>query len=434
MMSLRKTAVIAIALSALFLLMADIALAQDELKSTIIWSLGEIAAPESASFIYENLNDKDLFVKIFVLRALRNFNDPTILEKLKTVREENKLVRMYLSALLAKFGDEDGKLKVTEYLNSDIPQQRAAALNLIKLFKLTIFLDEVHNSLKDENPIVRRRAIEALKNIDQSERALTSVLAYLNDADSEVRRMAMLYVSWADTLAYYNKLPRKEQREFLDELRGKLYEEDIFTRAFAKVSLGRLKDKVSLGVIIEDLKSPVTFLRASSVCALAHARDFSVIPVLVNDLLDPKFTGIDRQYLVYAMKAIEGYTYNEISRARQRYGEYIVYGMKEKEPNISVLMDKSATVKEFFINALYDNSSAQHPYAAEVLGYIADKMATPHLVASINDKDKNLQISSVRSLGSIKDKEAVTPLIDFFENKFSFKGLKLLDILGKSSG
>jgi HEAT repeat protein len=434
MMNLKKTAVIAVALLVLFLSMTNMASAQDELKPTIIWSLGEIADPESASFIYDNLKDGDLFVKIFTLRALRNFNDPGLLAKLKNVREENKLVRMYLSALLTKFGDEEGRIKVEGYLKSEIPQQRAAALNLVKLFNLTIFLDEVYNSLKDENPVIRRRAIEALKDIDQSERALTNVIAYLNDTDSEVRRMAMLYVSWADILTYYKKLPRKEQREFLDELRSKLYEEDIFTRAFAKVSLGKLGDRASLSIIRGDLESHVTFLRASSVYALAYARDFSVIPVLVNDLLDPKFTGVDRQYLIYAMKAIENYSYNEISRARRKYSNYIVYSLKEKEPNISVLIDKSATVKEFFINALYDNFSAQHSYAAEVLGYIADKMATPHLVASINDKDENLQISSVRSLGSIRDKEAATPLIEFFENKFLFKGLKLLDIFSKSSG
>ncbi len=406
----------------------DYVAAQEELKPTVIWALGEIGEPSTSSFIYEQLSDRDLFMKIFALRALGNINDPNLLPRIKMVQENNKLILMYLNALKAKLGDEEGKDKIRSYLNSDIVLIKASALNLIRTFQLRDFLDEVYNFLGDKEPILRRKAIEALKDMDQSKRALKAAILYMNDENPEVSRMALLYICWADVNSYYKKLSRKDAASFLKELRDKLDEKDIYIRSFAKVTLGKLNDKNSLKIMRDDLSSPDTFLHASSVCALAYAKDFDIIPILTRDLLDTKFSYIDREYLIYALKVIQGYSYEDAARASRRHKDYITYSLKDKNVNINILLGDSVPVKNFFIEALSKPASNQHIYAAEVLGFLGDREATPYLINTIEDEKSYVQFSSIRSLGQIRDKIAAPALVEFFEEKFAFKKSTFFDL------
>ena len=152
-----------ILISALMLLMhRPSALAQqEELKPLVIEALGNIGDSKSTDLLLEQIKDKDLFVKIFSIRALRNIKDPELLGRLKAIKERNELAKMYLNALMAKLGDEEAKLKIKGYLNSDVLLIRSSALNLIRLFRINDFLDVVYSSLVDKEPIIRRRAIEA---------------------------------------------------------------------------------------------------------------------------------------------------------------------------------------------------------------------------------------------------------------------------------
>ncbi|MBM3254652.1 MAG: HEAT repeat domain-containing protein, partial [Candidatus Omnitrophica bacterium] len=319
---------------------SNLTMAQEELKSIIILTLGEIADSSTTSLIYNQLRDKDIFVRMAALRALGKINDQSLLPKLRLIQERNKLVSIYLTALLTRLGDEEARTKIKGYLKSDNIQLKTGALSVIRIFDISNVLLEVQvgskpimdkidpiintiiSYLNDKNPDIRKKAIELLLSIDKAktEENFKIILPHLNlnDESLEVRRMALLYISYLDIEEYYGKMSRKDAIFFLKELRNRLYEEDKYIRSFAKIILAKIKDGNSIKIIKNDLLNPGTFLHASSVYALACAKDFEAIPILANDFLDNRFSIVDRQYLIYALKVIQSYSYSDIVKIPKR--------------------------------------------------------------------------------------------------------------------
>lgn len=140
---------------------------------------------------------------------------------------------------------------------SDDPIHRMMGVYAFGKFGAEYFMDELQSALQDENPDVRRLAVDALgRNADNCVKCLELVKKQLSDENREVR------------LAVVDVLGRQEGKEIYDCLIHGLQDEDTWVRARCIEKLGEKKVPESVPILVNLLEDESQLIIIQAIEAL----------------------------------------------------------------------------------------------------------------------------------------------------------------------
>ncbi len=291
--------------------------------------------------------------------------------------------------------------------------------------------------LKDKNPQVRKKAAEALGQIENP--AIKPLLAALRDDKSEVRdksAKALIEIG-GDSV--------------IQSLIVALEDKHSYTREIAAESLGRIGDRCAVESLVAALGDTDWEVREQAAEALGRLRDSQAVGSLVAALKDD-----DSDVRQRAAESLDRFGWqpeNESDRqlyfiAKRDWDKCVELDGATVKTLVSVLKDKNPqvrkkatetlvrigglrTVEPLIIALKYENSDIRRE-AAETLGKIGDSRAVKPLVDVLSDKEPAVKEAAMKALIKIGSVHTVGPLIEALGERDSDVREAAAEILGKT--
>ena len=344
-----------------------------DLRSSAARALGNIGATEAIPKLIEALSDDDPYVRGSAACALGNIGvAEAIPDLIKAISDEDQYVRDTATYVL---GDV-GKIEELTYPIEDIsdfelyyhdmdtyePYYSDIATYVLEEIGTPEVIPKIMESLSDDDPSVRRRALSALSNIGTPE-VVPKLIEALSDDDPFVRGQAAV------------KLAKIGTPEVMSKLIEALSDKEANVRASAVRALAKIGTPEVLPKIIEALSDKEANVRASASEQLKYIIRPEAVPKLIEALSD------DDPY-------VRGNAVSALSNI----------GTPEVVPKIiESLSDKEANVRASAVNAL---------------GKIGTPEELPKIMESLSDKEANVRASALRALARIGTPEVVPKLIE----------------------
>jgi len=292
--------------------------------------------------------------------------------------------------------------------------------------------------LRDKNPQVRKKAAEALGQIENP--AIKPLVAALRDDKSNVREKASEALIEIGGIAVI--------RSFISALKDKRY----YTRETAAEALGRIGDDGAVKPLVAALGDTDWRVREKAAEALGLMGANDVVMHLISALEDDDSDV--RQKVAQALDSLGWEPKNETQQrlyfiAKQDWDRCVELDGTTVEALIAVLKDKDPQVRkeatetlvrigglrtmEPLIAALKHDNSHIRKEAAETLGKIGDSRAVRPLIAALKDRYPEVREAAMGSLVKIGGLHAIGPLIDALGDRDSDVREAAAEILGKVS-
>jgi HEAT repeat protein len=244
-------------------------------------------------------------------------------------------------------------------------------------------IQQAKNSLNASDPIERKNGIETLVDMNAVED--------LADAVEHSIRTVSIDASFAlSTLTGF-----QDKRAVLGLWKA-LEDTDWTLRKDAATALGKLKDHSSVQKLISALKDSVGDVRYVAAEALGEIGDETAIPALIESLTNGYFLQVQHISAIALAKI----------------------GIPSIPKLLEVLQGRN-------------NNIHARIGAADALGDIGDASAVPELVKTVDDKNSDLQIHSIRALGKIKDPTTISKLLEILCDPNSDLGEEAATALGR---
>lgn len=159
-----------------------------DIRNRAAKALGEINDPIAVPHLINALNDENASVQWRVLEALAKIKEPAVLPLIGALSDEDPDIRSGAACALGEIGDNRAIMPLVKNLKDENPKSRwKTVLSLIKFGEQSV--NPLIEVLKEDNIMVKKKAIEALEEIASSD-ALEALLALSQDADYNVRHEA----------------------------------------------------------------------------------------------------------------------------------------------------------------------------------------------------------------------------------------------------
>ena len=354
----------------------------------ILVYMGELGAGSqyAAELVIQHLSD-NLF-RNSAIEALIHIGSKAIDPLVTVLEEENPWVRRAAIEALGKIGGVGVVALLVELLNdSDV---RRAAIEALGQTGDSSAVAPVVESLRD--PDLRIVAIEALCRIGDP------AVAFLIEAikDFNVRRVA---VGALGQIGDYAVAPLIEA----------LREENPWVRMAAVEALGQTGNSSAVAPLVEALRDEEPSIRSTAIKSLGEIGDARSVATLIKALGDGnmRMTAIKALGQTGDVSAVaplvEALTHENLRRsAIEALGEIGDAGAVA--PLVETLRDEDCWVREA---------------ASMALGKIGDPSAVAPLAEALRDEDSRVRRAATEALGEIGDARAVVPLVE---------ALRVLDI------
>lgn len=223
--------------------------------------------------------------------------------------------------------------------------------------------------LNDENPTLRRIAIEALGKIGDV-RVVESLLIRLNDEAPAVREATAL-------------------------------------------ALGTLKDERAIEPLIERLSDESVPVQSAAISALGFFKGRKVETTIISRLDSPDFR--IRNAAIKALSIID----------LNRFIDYVIAGLEDESKSVrltavqQLVSANGERIEESLISRLDDRDAEVRANAAITLGLLKSYKASEVLISKLDDESENVQGMAAYSLGQIADTDQAEPIINALIKKVS---------------
>jgi len=349
--------------------------------------------------IYINTTGKtDRTEKLIVL--LQSFNRNIRAQAVEALGwTKDKRAAKHLVAAL-KDDDSDVRLKAAEALDrlgwqaKDEDEQQLyfiAKRDWDKCLKMNpVMMKELIRVMNDEDPQVRKKAIETLSRIENP--AVEPLAAALRDDNGRVRDKA------ADALIEIGGIGVTQA--FIVALT----ERNPYTREIAAKALGRIGDSSATKILVAVLKDTNWTVRENAAEALGLIGDSYAIEPLISVLEDE-----DSDVRLKAAEALDRLGWQPGDEAEKR-----LYFIAKKDWDECLKLD-GVTVKAL-TRVLSDKNPQVRREATETLVKIGDLDTLHALILSLENNNSDIRKEAAETLGNIGQGEAVKPLIALLDD------------------
>ncbi len=361
-------------------------------------ALGEIGDKKALSQLLEKLQDESHWVRSAACEALGKIGDKQAAEDLAylSLYDESEIVREAAIKALTMIGD----VVISPYLNAlmsdDLNKKFKAMEVLVKEGKVVLY--SLLSLLESPSATLKACVCEILGKIGD-ERAIEGLAKLFNDKDLNVRTAAvnaLANIKSEKTCSYLLNLLSSPDQKFADlakEALIKLGEKSIgiLIEEFTKIKdeeikrkiievFGEIKNKETIGILLECLKARNPYIRAQSCLSLAKICSFGLISERKEIIEEMKKLLKDESYLVRSA-ALEVLG---VLRADEVFEEIC-----------QLLNDPETTVKRKAVWAI-----------SEIGGIRAIEI----LRKAVNCDESPVKIEVINSLVKLKDKESLSLL------------------------
>lgn len=293
-------------------------------------------------------------------------------------------------------------------------------VGLAEYRKNPTLVDPILIALIDKDPSIRKAAAASLEQIGEKTRVITdskivyALIMALADADSEVRSLA------AKSLAFY------KDRQALEPLVERLYDEDSGVRKETAVSLGRLQPTKEVVFALMDLfnddtewhqKSAVRYECLVSIGKIGSYPATS-LPLLMEHFNDE----ILRVEIVRALGRSYSQDPSEISKLLLKASEDP--NQEVRKSAVEALARQSrkqagdapkddAPDIDQYIRALEDSSPGVRSASVKALAETGNPKAVEPIINALHDDDAAVQEAAIIALGKFKDERILRELLPF---------------------
>jgi HEAT repeat protein len=380
-----------------------------EVRLRAVDVLGQFGSPEAVSRLKKLLKNTDYRVRLKAADVLHYLGIYSI-ESLRCIftiqlgEEERYVSRRYLGDYRHIIKKESAIKPLTSLLKDQDPIVRAKAVNILGNFSDEDVVTSLINILRDPDASVKISAIKTLSQIGDK-KAVPQLLALLRDRDANIRESAaeaLGKIGSSSEIKYLINLLKDQNanvrfsaaysllqldmedtvepwRIVLKRLKKKedAYDENELNIEFRQIDID--KGLEPLTTLLKDTDWEVKNGAAILLSSIGSARSVDTLIPLLKD-----------QYPPVRCSAAEA------------LGE--IGSVKAIEPLIALLKDPDSTVKK---------------YVVEALGKIGDENAVEPLINVLKDKNSNVRKSAVEALGKIADEKSVEPLISALKDQDS---------------
>ena len=368
------------------------------------WCDSDVARRQVPEFISALQGGREVGVRKVAATTLGKIGDPRALSTLAiALGDQDADVRVAATDALVKFGTQAVEWLIVIAL-PDVRSRAAAIEALVRIGTSTT--ERLITALRDQDPIIRQAADEALRIIDpkwpQSEvaqRQITEFIAALNDADWNVREGAVKAlgeisgpaaleplvfrlsdedsrVRLAAAEALKNKVPDWPQtqsaKQHLPKFFTALQDTDWNVRERAVEVLGKIGDFNAVDALIDALRDRDSRVRSAAAKALGQLHDIRSSGALIAALRD----------------------------WRQEVREIVSAMLENNVPDWPHSVEAQRQVPNF-IAALEGGGPDIRAVAANTLGKIGDYRALGALLAALRSQDSPVRAAALEALNNI---------------------------------
>ena len=377
-----------------------------EAASEALSAIGDRQAVEPLILLLRNTNSD---VRRLAAQVLGTLGDKQAVDPLiRRLGDEDSGVRGAAARALEKLGEPLGPL-IHEILTGS-----KEAKEELKRKKDPRALQPLAEALSDQNPTVRRAAMETLLSV-ADKRAVEFILPQLNHVDSEVR-MAAAWALWhiADDRA-------------LEPLIKLLRDKEWTVRQAAASTLQAVGDARAQDALIQALEDETSGVRVAAASSLGKIGDQRAVGPLINHLSDsnPDVRAAAAQSLgsigdTQAIDSLKGLLNDTDPKIRESAAQ---------------ALDKLGEPLELLIHKTLMGSQE----ALKELVTKNDRRAISAFIQALNDPDPKVRSTAAYALGELNSPEAVDALIEMAggwnlrERIFAMMALTKIDQSGSDS-
>jgi HEAT repeat protein len=314
-------------------------------------------------------------------------------------RTKDKRAAKHLIAAL-KDDDSEVRLKAAEALDrigwqaKDEDERQLyfiAKRDWDKCLKMNpVMMKELIRVMNDEDPQVRKKAIETLSRIENP--AVGPLVAALRDDNGRVREKA------ANALIEIGGIGVTQA--FIVALTDR----NPYTREIAAGALGRIGDNCATKILVAALNDTNWTVRENAAEALGLIGDSYAIKPLITVLEDE-----DSDVRLKAAEALDSLGWQPGNEAEKR-----LYFIAKKDWDECLKLD-GVTVKAL-TRVLSDKNPQVRKEATETLVKIGDLDTLHALILSLENNNSDIRKEAAETLGNIGHSEAVKPLIGLLDD------------------
>lgn len=371
-----------------------------------IEGLGNKKSQKAIPYLLRFLEIKDYYLGVAVLNALKEINDPTIIEKIHPYFED-ELFKPHVIEILGELGDKNSVKILVNHLNQspEYVEEILTALGNIyrryeKMYEEGEYIaKEIKDNLKPQGlknilDFIFKIKEETLKNI-------IPILAYLEDPT--VERYLIKFIGNPNVRNETIEVLIKYGKEIEDLLIERLKDEDIEIKTLAIMALGRIGSRKAVPYILDQLEDEnLTIVCAGALAKIGDRRAFEP---LIKKLGHPN--PYIRQSIISALNSI-GHP-----EMKEKVKELLVSDNPyEKESAIKIIgYFGYEEYKNDLIKLLEENNEEIRKAVYENIVFFDDEKIVEILERGLEKEKRKIREVIARSLIYI-DKEKALPLIE----------------------
>ena len=400
-------------------------------KRHLIWTIDGIdgGTDEGSKPILAQLKSREPDLRAQAARALGERSVKSAVGLLATLADDREpSVRLQAIIALGRIGDARAINAILPHLvdlDSYVAFSSRIALRRIGDWKAA------GRGLATRNAKVRDNLLAAMEDVYDAD-AVAALARFASDPKMPTaeRAKAISYLSsthkkaaewkgeWWGTQPFRNVPPPaktivwKETPTITQTLRKSLRDPSSDIRIASIRSIAAIEDRESLGSLRKRLSEETDqSVRKELVVALGKFKDKASLPLLTSALRDPKTTDAVRDAALEAVAAIGG------DAAIQALVELLARTDLPSDRQVRVIAAlgnaKSKPALPTLLKKLADRAADVRASAAEAVGKIGEtKGVVAKVVPLLKDKDLAVRKAAINTLGELKSREAISPLID----------------------
>ncbi len=368
-------------------------------RSGAVEALGEIGSDIAIPALVKSLNDDDKYVRGDAAKALGKIgSDQAVPALVKSLHDDDVEVRKEAAKVLGEIGSDQAISALVKSLHDDDVEVRdfaVEALGKIGSYKVVTPLIK----LLHDDEWVRWNAVEVLRKIGSSDKAVKSLVKLLHDNDK--------YIRW-NAVAALGKIGSDQAVPALI----KLFKDDKYVRGDAAAALGKIGSDQAVPALIKLLKDD-KYVRGDAAETLGKIGSDQAVPALVKSLHDDckdvrrdATEALGRIGSDQAVPALVKSLHDDDVEVRKEAAKVLgKIGSDQAIPSL--------------VKSLHDDDKFVRWNAAEALKEIGSDQSVPALIKLLND-DKNIRVRAAEALGEIGSDQSVPALIKLLNDDDEF--------------
>jgi len=371
-----------------------------------IEGLGNKKSQKAVPYLLKFLESKDYYLGVAILNALKEINDPTIIEKIYPYFED-ELFKPHVIEILGELGDKNSVKILVNHLNQSPEYIEDILEALGKIYRRYENIYEEGEYIAKE--IKDNLTPQGLKNVldfifklrEETLKNIIPILAYLKDPT--VERYLIKFIGNPNVRNEIIEVLIKYGKEIEDLLIESLRDEDIEIKTLAIMALGRIGSKKAVPYILEQLEDEnLTIVCAGALAKIGDRRAFDP---LIKKLGHPN--PYIRQSIISALNSL-GHP-----EMRERVKELLVSNnCYEKESAIKIIgYFGYEEYKDDLIKLLEEDNEEIRKAVYENIVFFDDERIFEILKSGLEKEKRKIREVIARALIYI-EKEKALPLIE----------------------